>query len=175
MHYLEAEFKRLVKYAQGLGIKVSLKEASDATTNAAWLVDGSEIIVYNMGRKGPLQSCLDLIHELSHHMAWVYNGRKGDLRTDMLLGKRDSGNSLTKPQRKVIYEMEKKESGYQHIIHKEIGSKIPIARLLMEVDYDVWIYWYWYVKGIYPNRIACRKKLKELRTKHGLTRASTKL
>jgi hypothetical protein len=112
--------------------------------------------------------CLDLIHEISHHLHWSHNGRKGNLKTDKILAKQEAGKELTKKQRKHIYEMEKIESQYQTIIHKEIGSKIPLSRLLVEIDYDIWIYKYWYINGVWPKRPEMRAEFKSLRVKHGL-------
>lgn len=144
MHYLRKEFQRLVKYAQGLGIKVTADYGVNHSDGAAWLTDGSEIVLYNQSATKPLRNCLLLYHELAHHMAWVHNGRKGNLVTDRILDKENNGLPLTDKQRKHIYEMEKADSQYQLLIHHEIGSKIPIERIKAEIDFDIWQYkFYW--------------------------------
>ena len=128
MHYLKKEYERLVKYSQGLGIKVTFINDKKADCSAYWLGDGSEIVIYNKDSKGPMRLCLEFLHELGHHLTWVHNGRKGDLRTDNILSKEAEGKKLTKSQRKVIYDMEVHDSKFQKIIHNEINSKIPIKR-----------------------------------------------
>lgn len=166
MHYLEKEFQRLIKYAQGLGIKVSFVKDANADMSAAWLSDGSEIIIYNKDTKGPLRRCLEFIHELSHHLTYVHNGRKGDLKTDAILSKQEEGKVLTKKQRKVIFDMETHDSQFQKIIHKEVGSKIPLKRLELEIEFDLWIYEYFYKHGKWPKESDRRIKFKELRSKY---------
>jgi len=166
MHYLEKEFQRLIKYAQGLGIKVSFVKDTNAGMSAAWLSDGSEIIIYNKHTKGPLQLCLEFFHELSHHLCWIHSGKKQDLKTDHILSKEAEGKVLTKKQRKVIYDMEVHDSQFQKIIHKEVQSRIPIKRLDLEIEFDLWIYEYFYKHGKWPKESDRRIKFKELRSKY---------
>lgn len=161
MHYLSKEFTRLVKYAEGLGIKVTLSNKVDPDASAVWVTDGSEIILYDQTKAGPLKSCLLLIHELAHHMSYVHSGRKGNMYTNRLLEKENSGGTLTKKQRQHIYEMEKADSAYQPIIHKEIGSKIPIERLTKEIEYDMWQYKFW----VNHNRLPKTKEQRAFRKK----------
>lgn len=163
MHYLEKEFERLIKYTQGLGVKVSFVDDASIDMSAAWTTDGSEIEIFNRKRKGPLLLCLEIIHELAHHLTWVHNGRGGDLNTNRILAKEMAGKTLTKKQRKVIFDMEAHDSQFQKIIHKEINSKIPIKRLEREIALDLWIYEYFYKKGIWPKIKDRKQKIKELR------------
>jgi hypothetical protein len=169
MHYLKAELERLKKYAAGLGIKVTMTTKDSPDASAEWLIDGSEIIIYQTDKHPPLMMCLLLLHELAHHMAWVYNGRKGDLKTDKAFraaNNLEKGEVLDKKHRKAIYESERDDSKYQLIIHHEIGSKISLARLQEEIAYDVWVYKYYYLKGKRPNSKEKKQKRKEL--KHGI-------
>lgn len=168
MHYLQKEYQRLVKYAQGLGIKVEFIVDNKADCSAAWLSDGSTIIIYNKETKGPLRLCLELLHELSHHMTYVYSGRKGDLKTDNILSKEAEGKKLTKKQRKVIYDMEVYDSAFQKIIHKEIGSAIPIKRLELEIEHDLWIYEVFYKTDKWPTEKERKLKFTELRGKYAV-------
>lgn len=166
MHYLKKEYKRLVKYAEGLGIKVTFSSSKHEYAAAMWIVDGSEIVVYNSKQMGPLQACLDLLHELSHHHTFVANGRRGDLKTDKILIKQDKNEVLTKEQRKVIYDMEVHDSKFQRVIHHEVNSKIPIKRLNLEIEYTHWIYRQFYLKATWPNKKQLQTKFKQLRGKH---------
>lgn len=165
MHYLRKEFNQLVKYAQGLGVKVVF---SNKSTNASadWETDGSTITIYKKKTKTPLVLNLDLLHELAHHIAWVYKGRKGNLKTNNILDKEAAGKELTELQRKHIYEDEKFDSQYQLIIHHEIGSKIPKERVQAEIDLDLWIYKYYWTEGKWPFLKEIKLKRTELLKKH---------
>ena len=73
------ELARIVKYAQGLGIKVVWKQhVPGQNTGATWSedVNGTEIEMYMWPDKSKTKTILDFIHELAHHMAWVESGRK---------------------------------------------------------------------------------------------------
>lgn len=171
MHYLKKELERLKLYAKGLGIKVTIKPNSGPySTVAEWRTDGSEIILYQH-TYSTLDMCLALYHELSHHIFWVHNGRQGDLKTHDALIKDEEhsqiGKSLPKRYRKIIYEMEKSECVYQEVIHKEIGSKIPLNKLLAERDLDIEIYKYWYENGNYPSVNWVKRTRRQLRKQYG--------
>lgn len=164
MHYLEREFNRLIKYAQGLGVKVTLYQ-KQSDSSAVWLTSG-EIIIYNVGKKGYLSLILDLLHELAHHRSFVASGRKGNLKTDRIFDKMNEDGKLTKLQRKVIYDTEKKDSRFQVIVHKEVGLKIPVKRVKKEIQFDLWVYRSFYLKDKWPTqkeRYEYRKKIRKSR------------
>lgn len=165
MHYLRREFNQLVKYAQGLGVKVTLSNKNNSAS-AEWTTDGSSITIYNVDSKGPLLLILDVVHELSHHLAWVHNGRKGDLKTDKILDKEAAGLKLTELQRKHLYEMEKSDYQYQVLIHHEVGSKIPVWRLKAEIELDEWVYKYYWQNDKWPLVKDRRLKKTELLNKY---------
>lgn len=165
------EFERMKLYAKGLGIKVTLlKREGDDYSTSEWLTTGDEIIFYNIEKKKFLDLIIDFIHELSHHMFWVHNGRKGDLKTDRALDKNqaylESGETLPKKYRKIIYQMEKDEAVYQEVIHKEIGSKVPLWRVRSSRDLDIWIYRKWYQTGEWSRPKAIDEQFKKLRKKY---------
>ncbi len=164
MHYLRREFNQLIKYAQGLGIKV-IFSSKPSSASAEWATDGSTITIYDRDRKSPLALCLDAIHELAHHRAFLNAGRKGDLKTDKILDKESEGLELTEAQRKHIYEMELHDSQFQKDIHHDIGSKIPLWRLQVEIDLDNWIYKHFWLKGEWPLRKDIKLKRSEFRRK----------
>jgi len=150
MHYLEREFNRLVKYTQGLGVKVT-KYNKKSDSSAIWITDGSEIHIYNVGKKSYLQLIMDLLHELAHHRAFIESGRKGNLKTDKIFDKMAEDAKLTKKQRKIIYDTERSDYKWQEVIHNEVGLKIPVTRVRKEVKLDTWIYKYFYLHGTWPT------------------------
>ena len=133
---------------------------------AAWLNDGSEIIIYNKNKKGPLSICLDFLHELAHHLAFIHQGKKSNEYINNILGKLEDDLPLTKKQRKALYEMEKADSQFQQMIHKEVQSKIPLNRLTVQTEFDVWVYEYFYKNNRWPLKKERKIKFKELRIKH---------
>lgn len=168
-YYLEKEFERMKKYAEGLGIKVRITSIDDGHIAAEWTTDGSEITFFNFKKEGWLNLCLSFIHELSHHIAWVYAGRKSDFKTDEALyneDKRKIGEKLDKKQRKLIYETEKNDAQYQLVIWNELNLNIPKWRVELERDLDIWIYYQYYLKGEFPYKTDIAVKRKELTKKY---------
>lgn len=164
MHYLLKEFNRLVKYAEGLGIKV-IYSKKKSNASAEWATDGSEITIYDKDKKSPMMLVVDLLHELAHHKAWLASGRKEDLKTDKILDKEAAGLELTELQRKHIYDMECADSKFQAVIHHEVGSKLPLWRLETEIELDLWIYKHFWLKGTWPMLKEIKQKKKELLAK----------
>jgi hypothetical protein len=165
MHYLHKEFNRLKKYAEGLGIKVTFKKDDHPDAMAEWAIDGSEITIYNKDKTGILQLCLTFYHELAHHAAWLANGRKGNLVTNKILDKQIKDKPLNSRERKHLYEMEKRESDFQELIHYEVGSKIPLSRLKEEITFDVWLYEFYWKEDRWPNG----REQKDFRRKYRTT------
>lgn len=168
MHYLEKEFRRIKKYAEGLGIKVTLSNLTDDNAAAMWTTDGKEIVLFNYKKEGWLSLCLSFIHELAHHMAWVYSGRKTDLKTDQALyneSERKKDETISKEDRKLIYESEKNDAQYQTVIWNELNLKIPKWRVELEKELDIWIYYQYYLKGYFPIKKEIKQKRSELKSK----------
>jgi hypothetical protein len=156
----DEELKRIEKYAQGLGIKVTYKKQGPQDPEADWAVDGSEITVYLRNRQSKTHIILDLIHELGHHMYWVHNDRKIPIKLDTAL----SRENPTKKQRKAILEDEQNGALYHLLIYKELGLKIPEWKVIVERDIQLEIYKYYYRNGDFPTvkeRKIMRKKLNE--------------
>lgn len=166
MHYLKKEFDRLVKYTQGLDVKVTFSREKQNSASAAWTTDGKEIIIYDKTLKGPLQLLLDFLHELSHHRAYIENGRKENLKTNKILDKEASGKELTASQRKHMYEGEMNDYKWQLVIHNEVGSKIPLWRLQAEIDLDTWIYRHYWLKAEWPLMKDVKAKRREFMKKN---------
>lgn len=155
MHYLKNELRRVEKYAEGLGIKIVYKKQRRSDPEAAWSVDGSEITVYLRNRQSTTQIILDLIHELGHHIHWVYNNRKIPLELDKALGK----ESHTKKDREKILYDEINGGQYHLIIYNELGLKIPKWKVEVERDLAIESYKYYYKN----NEEIPRKLVKEKR------------
>lgn len=165
------EIKKLEHYARGLGIKVTwtqYKRGSDV--GASWVSDGSEIIICVRPRESKTAIILKFLHELAHHMAYVYSGRVGDFKTDQALNAEDDRSPndpiLPKEQRKLIYIAERDDAQYRDQIYHEVGIKIPKYIFLADKALDIWIYYRYYLTGHFPTYRSIKKKKKELLKKY---------
>lgn len=169
MSVRQEEIKRLEQYAKGLGVKVSYRKQKKNDPQAAWVVDGSEIILYTSNRQSATKLILNFCHELSHHKSWIKCGRIGDLKTNHALildDERERGDPpLPKSKRKLIYETEKNDALLWDEIIAEVGIKITKKRVELEREMDVWMYEYYYKKGEYPTGKQVREKKKLVRKK----------
>jgi hypothetical protein len=170
MRHLRKELNRLVQYAESLGIKVEFKDSSKGHVCAEWTTDGTEITVYSSKSKSITQNILDLLHEVSHHIAWTHKGRKTPIRTDEALMAEDRRHKKSPPipksKRKIIYEDERFDSQYQELIYNELGLKIPRWKVQAERDLSNWIYYRYFQSGDYPGSIETKAKKQELVAKY---------
>lgn len=158
------EIKRIIKYANGLGIRIEYKKHKHGDPGASWDLKGDLITIWEWPRKSKIRTILDLVHELAHHMAWVHSGRKLDkATTDAWDKEAEDHTSLTKEERYLIYLSEANDAQYRGRIVKELGLKIP--EWLQKVDraLDVWYYKEYYINGEYPTVKEIDDKKKELK------------
>lgn len=159
------EIQRLQKYSQGLGISVSFKNHSPGLAGATWTVAPDqtvELTLYIWKRQTKTQIILNFLHELAHHMAWVYQGREFTEQLANILNKNAEDIPLTKKERYAIFKEERDDAVYRLQIAKEIGIKIPEWKIQVDSKLDEWIYYYWYENNEYPTSSDTRKKRKEL-------------
>lgn len=163
----DEEIKRLEHYAKGLGIKVTWKPYEKGThVGAEWATDGSEIVIYVRKKMSKTLIILNFLHELGHHLAWVYKGRPGQMKSDDALIKEAEGKSLTKEERRILYKEEVADYKYRELIYNEVGIKIAKHKFLADVDLDHWIYRQFYLTGRYPGYTQVAKKHKEFLKKY---------
>lgn len=161
------EINRLIKYAQGLGLKVSF--VSDYKDAAGWVIDGSEILINPKRCKSKLETILTLIHELAHHLWFIHQkNRKPDLKFEEAIDRQNCENSNTTPKnlRYKIFKVEQSSAEWWETIYKETNMKFDIKKLYSQREYDVWQYQYFYEEGKFPNRKISRPKWKEIKEKY---------
>jgi hypothetical protein len=167
MKHLHKELERTIMYAKSLGIVVNLIKAKRSDPDAEWTTDGSEITLYLRHKKSITRLILDLVHELAHHMAFVYNNRKVPRKINKVFAKySETEIKLTKKERKIIYEEELFDSQYQETIFKELNLKLPLYKLQVERDLSNWIYFTYYKTGKYPIIKDVQLKRNELTLKY---------
>lgn len=154
-NYLSLELEKLIKYAQGLGLKVIIKPEDGSGLGGGWTTDGEEIILYKWKGISTTQMIMNLLHELGHHMSFVYDGRvvKADLENALMLeGLREGGSEpIDKSLRKLIYESEKRDGEYRLTIFREVNLKIPEWKLKVDIELDNAIYKHYYQTGDFPT------------------------
>jgi len=163
----DTEISRLKKYAEGLGIKVYFKPYIRGMGIAEWDLDDQSITIYEKKSFSKTDYILTFLHELGHHLDWVYNNRKNDpedVKAQELLcaGEIEGDRSdIPKKYRKRTYEMEKSGIYYMSIIYKELGLKIPYWKVKLQQDLDIYPYFILYKEGRFPTS----KEDKEYRKK----------
>lgn len=161
----DEEIKRLIAYAKGHGLSVSLKpyepkKRAYGTWEAHEGDFKGKIIVYYQKNESKLSLILTLIHEIAHHQyhLWLLC-RFSDL-VDV------DAENLTKQERWQIYEYELKSTRYWLPIYESTSCKFPKYRLFLAMEFDVWKYEFYYLHNRYPNKDEARVKYRELKVKH---------
>lgn len=157
------ELKRILQYCKGLGINVVFKTDHKSDAEAEWLTDGSQITIFKNANHSKVQLILALIHELGHHMDWVYKDRKIPIKLDNALGKE---YNHTEHERSLIYKCEKDAAEYHTYLVKELQLKIPHWKILFERDLALEIYKFYYEKDRWPTTRERREMRKKFREKH---------
>lgn len=161
----DEELKRLKKYAEGLGLKVTYKPyVKYSSDSAAWAIDGSEIIIYENAEKSKTDLILDFVHELGHHLSFVYNNKTVPAQVDRALDKELLDTKPTEDQRKAILDFELLGMQYHKTIIKEVNIKIPYWKFQKENDFQRFVYTHYWKHGESPSvskRNEFRRKLKE--------------
>lgn len=170
----DEEFKRLTKYAEGMGLKVKIQTKGRASSAAEWTLDGTEITVYRTDKSiSKIDMVLSMIHEIGHHLWFIHQKeRLPDLKFDQaieienLVQDRVRKVPAPKKLRKKILSVEIAGTRYWEVIYKETNCKFPIWLLHEAMEFDIWQYEHYYKYGKFPNRLLRREKSKELRLKH---------
>lgn len=171
MHYLKQDLNRLIKYGQGLGLKITIKPYVEGSDDAGyWYTDGTEVTLFKWKNQSLTNLVLICLHELAHHLSYRYAGNTLDKKylaaLDADYKRAPSDPPIKKSLRKAIYLKELNDTQYQDAIALETGLRIPKWKIDAEKDLDIWIYHSYYENGVYPSAKEKTKKRKELRRKY---------
>ena len=167
MANINNDLHRVKKYAEGLGIKVYFKDYYRGAGGADWDMENQNITIYVHKGQSKTQILLTLLHELGHHLDWIYNDKKIKkqerkaqqiLCSGHMFGKR---NDLTKRQRKLILDSEIGGVNYMSLIHKELNLSVPLWKVKMQQDLDIYDYQMLYDYG----RFATTEEFTEYKNK----------
>ena len=158
MSYLDKEIARVEKYIAGLGIKLNkLKLSKDSY--ASWSPNAIDIFVDE--HKTKIDLILTLIHEIGHQLYFMHN-EKPQIPEEVLLEDKE----MTKAQRKKIFDYESAGISLMPTIAIELGLKIPLWKVYLQSELDLWVYEYFYLNGSYPIQKLRKLKKKELVKKY---------
>lgn len=165
----DEELNRLKKYAEGLGLRVSFRRHRPGNAGALWVLDENnspELVMYEWPGQSKSRMILNFIHELAHHLAWVYKGRKLETAVIKALNMDNEQEDVPKEMRYIIYKMEKDDADYRDFIVKELDIKLPSYKIKADKAVDIWFYRQYWLTGKYPTLKAVMSKDKELRRKY---------
>lgn len=175
-HPRDEEIQRLIHYAKSLGIKIVFYQKGSATTSAGWNIDESLIMVYASKNKSKTEIILDLIHELGHVLWHIHQkDRLPDTKFEEALMVQnlyeiDTVKPTSKKLRKRILDVEIAGTQWWEVIYKDVNLKIPIWKISVAKEFDMWAYQCYYENGHFPNRKMRIDMLKEITKKHKPTR-----
>lgn len=148
----DKEIERMRKYAQGLGIKVVIRKGNKRCKDGGYWSSKPpmiEVLCYSNTSKTDI--IVILLHELGHHLDWIYKNRKEDKNLNQALEKHWNKQKLTRKERYLIRQTEYDGIGYMSVIAHELGLKIPEYKIKAEMDLDRWTYDYFYETGKFPK------------------------
>lgn len=170
MSFRDKEIQRLVSYAQGLGVKVTIKYIPKGARNhdaGTWSTDGSEIEIFHKHSQSKTTLILSLIHELGHHLWFVYKkSRKPDLSFNNALEIDGRIGVTPKNVRKKILSVEKEGTKFWDVIITDTNIKLPRWKVEKAKAYDIWQYEYYHENGAFPKKSVRDSKHDELTKKY---------
>lgn len=167
------ELKRLVKYAEGMGLKVKFSSAAVVKDAAEWAIDGSEIVIFTRNNDSKTEILLSMIHEIGHHVWFIHEkNRQPDLTFEKAIDRQNlfdedlSDTPPPKKMRKKILDIEVAGTQYWEMIYKDTNMQFPIWKMYAAMEFDIWVYQNYFKTGHFPKNKEARAKFKEVRAKH---------
>lgn len=167
----DTEISRLIKYAEGLGLKTIFKKLKDGGAAAEWTLDGQEMTIYTWKNQSKLELILAMVHELGHHVWFVkernrVQDKKFEAAIDAADLAEEDGTETPENKRRKILNVELAGMAHWEDIYRDVNLSFPLKRLYLERDVDTFMYRYYYEYGEFPTQTEKRKKFKELRKKY---------
>jgi hypothetical protein len=161
----QEELLRLKKYAEGMGLVVTLNyNPSSKDPVAAWAMDGSELNINIRSYHYLIDIILAFIHELGHHISFIHDDKRIHPKgLEKAIHKENHGLKLSRRDRNIILASELKGMKYWNIIYKETNMKFPKYKMWLEREIDTWVYVHFSQVGKQPTRKATIQKRKELK------------
>lgn len=171
------ELKRVIKYAEGLGLKVVRKRYTKGDPSGTYDHNNLTIELYEWPSQSLTRKILILLHELGHHMDWVHISKQResqllnkalekDWERDKKLKTSRQVPPIAKYLRRHIYNSEKRAINYMPVVFNELRLSIPRWKLKLEMELDTWVYLRYYQSGKYPSRNETAEWISEWRKRN---------
>lgn len=163
MSYLDKEISRMEKYIAGLGIKLNkkMRQAKDSQCKDYGAWSPHEIDLYVNEHASKTELILTLLHEIGHQIHYMHND-KPQIPDEVMLPL----ETLTKAQRKKILDYERPGIELMPTIAIELAIKIPMYKVYIQSELDVWMYEVLYETGSYPKDKIKKLKKQDLLSKY---------
>lgn len=165
----DKEIERLIHYAKGLGVKVTIYNKSHPHDSGSWAIDGSQIEIYAGKKVSKTDVIITLVHEIAHQVWFIHEKeRQPDLKFEEAITREyHTGDPLPTPKhlRKRIYDVERDSTQWWDAIIKDTDIKIPQWKFDLHKEYDVWMYERYYEDGSFPRGKKRSEKWNELNAK----------
>lgn len=168
----DEEIKRLIHYAKGMGVKVTIYNKPNKGAAADWTLDGTSITVYAGKSVSKTSIVLSLIHELGHHLWFIHEkDRQPDLKFHEAIDRENiflENKAIPTPKhlRKKILGVELAGTAYWDTVIKDVGIKIPKWKVEAAKEFDIWMYEMYYENGKFPQGKFKTDHYSEVRKKH---------
>jgi len=171
MHIRDKEIQRILKYGEGLGIKIEFKPYTDGIGGGSWGWVDRVIEVYLDGRESKTSIILILLHELGHCLDHQYKEQTVSpevvfaymkLNEGKMYGLRDD---LSQKERDIILKEELDGISYMELLYIELNLKIPKWKVKLAQELDSYDYTMLAKFGRFSSRTEFKKRKKFLAKK----------
>lgn len=159
MSFQKTELKRLVKFAESLGVKVLFVEYSNRDYHGCYIhpekFEPGIIEVCKSPRTSYTFQISTLLHEIGHHLDFIESGRIPDSYNLI-----DSEN-CPEWARRAIFNAEHRAVKHAEKLYWTMRLRVPFWKVKMELSADIYLYRTFRATGNYPKE----KELREFRRK----------
>lgn len=168
----DQEINRLVRYAEGMGLKVKF-DRWNKDNSAEWTTDGTQITIFTRTQSSKTETILSLTHELGHHVWFIHEkNRMPDLKFEEAIDRQNlfhdqiSSTPAPKKLREKILRCEIAGTKYWETIWKETNIKLPKWKLFAAMEFDLWMYEKYAETGHFPKTLEKRNMSTTIMQKH---------
>jgi hypothetical protein len=170
MSKIDNELNRLIKYAESLDVKVLFPKYKRGYGAADWSWIDQTINVYVHSKNTKIGLLFSLLHELGHHLDWIYKKKRIPSNVYLAYNKLVDGHmdgfrtDLDKNTRRIILQEELDGIHYMEFIFKELDLKVPYWKLKLQQKLDIYDYKMLYKKGRFSTTAEFEKYKKRVKT-----------
>ncbi len=159
----DLEISRLLHYAKGLGVKVTIYNRTHPNMEAEWATDGSSINIYAGKACTKTNLILHFLHELGHMTAFInQQNRQVDEAFDEAL---EEGADEKKKHRLKILQVERAGITWWDQIIKDVDIKLASWKIEAQKEIDILQYEVFYERGDWLGGKERDKAYKKIRAK----------